>query len=302
MEYVNLKAEDFGVEFNNKVLHLFLLVSLVSAQLRGSDGRRLRALWRAATVKASDGSRLWLQCRGDVIGYPEEQQLSRLGQYVRRDARRRSGLCERRRCAPASGGSAATIGAGSTTSDYTNGVDYPADRQTSVAQYQSSYKLDLASHYQNVQPWLEYEWQPIDGLSITPGYKFVSFIAIKRRASIRRRSRRYITTIPIAPACRSSPCATRYCRSWPSMGRRRAASWCRRCRPIMSSIPTPTISSRRRRPTSSSAPSTRPRSSPPISRSIRSRRTTSRSSSPTPTRRRTIRTAERRAIAASRWS
>jgi len=39
----------------------------------------------------------------------------------------------------------------------------------------NSYKLDLNSHYQNVQPYIEYEWKPIETLSITPGYKFISF-------------------------------------------------------------------------------------------------------------------------------
>ncbi|WP_400765414.1 TonB-dependent receptor [Methylosinus sporium] len=58
--------------------------------------------------------------------------------------------------------------------DYTNGVDFTL-KATSVASYQAAYKLDLGSHYQNVQPFIEYEWKPIEGLSITPGYKFIAF-------------------------------------------------------------------------------------------------------------------------------
>jgi len=47
--------------------------------------------------------------------------------------------------------------------------------EPTLAGYQASYKLDLASHYMNYQPWVEYEWKPIAQLSVTPGYKFISF-------------------------------------------------------------------------------------------------------------------------------
>jgi len=59
--------------------------------------------------------------------------------------------------------------------DYTRGILYPALATSAQGAYQGAYKLDLGSHIQNVQPFVEYEWKPIDGLSITPGYKFVSF-------------------------------------------------------------------------------------------------------------------------------
>lgn len=41
---------------------------------------------------------------------------------------------------------------------------------------QSSYKLDLSSHITNYQPFIEYDWRPIEGLTITPGYKFEAFV------------------------------------------------------------------------------------------------------------------------------
>ena len=47
--------------------------------------------------------------------------------------------------------------------------------EPTLAGYQASYKLDLGSHYMNYQPLVEYEWKPIERLSITPGYKFISF-------------------------------------------------------------------------------------------------------------------------------
>ncbi len=55
--------------------------------------------------------------------------------------------------------------------DYTTGVTYP---QLGNSQ-QASYKLLLASHIDNIQPYIEYEWKPLENLSITPGYKFESF-------------------------------------------------------------------------------------------------------------------------------
>lgn len=59
--------------------------------------------------------------------------------------------------------------------DYTTNTLYPYLAKTGQGAYQGAYKLDLGSHIQNVQPFVEYEWRPIDGLSITPGYKFESF-------------------------------------------------------------------------------------------------------------------------------
>ncbi len=43
---------------------------------------------------------------------------------------------------------------------------------------QESYKVLLESHMNNVQPYIEYEWKPLAGLSITPGYKFEAFTRI----------------------------------------------------------------------------------------------------------------------------
>ncbi len=55
--------------------------------------------------------------------------------------------------------------------DYTTGKTFPALGNGVKA----SYKLDLSSHITNVQPFIEYDWRPIEGLTITPGYKFESF-------------------------------------------------------------------------------------------------------------------------------
>jgi iron complex outermembrane receptor protein len=59
--------------------------------------------------------------------------------------------------------------------NYSTDVLYPAYAQTLQGAYQGAYKLNLGSHIENVQPYIEYEWKPIDNLSITPGYKFEAF-------------------------------------------------------------------------------------------------------------------------------
>jgi iron complex outermembrane receptor protein len=55
--------------------------------------------------------------------------------------------------------------------DYTTGMTFPQLGNS----LQASYKLNLNSHITNVQPFVEYEWKPFEGLSITPGFKFESF-------------------------------------------------------------------------------------------------------------------------------
>jgi len=55
--------------------------------------------------------------------------------------------------------------------DYTNGQTFPALGNS----LQASYKLDLASHITNLQPFVEYDWRPLPGLTITPGFKYESF-------------------------------------------------------------------------------------------------------------------------------
>ncbi len=55
--------------------------------------------------------------------------------------------------------------------DYTKGQTFPALGNSLAA----SYKLDLSSHITNVQPFVEYDWRPIEGLTITPGFKYETF-------------------------------------------------------------------------------------------------------------------------------
>ncbi len=55
--------------------------------------------------------------------------------------------------------------------DYTSGKTFPALGNG----LQASYKLNLSSHITNYQPFIEYECRPLEGLSITPGYKFEAF-------------------------------------------------------------------------------------------------------------------------------
>jgi iron complex outermembrane recepter protein len=46
--------------------------------------------------------------------------------------------------------------------------------QEAINRNAAGYKLDLNSHLTNVQVFGEYEWKPLAGLSITPGYKYES--------------------------------------------------------------------------------------------------------------------------------
>ena len=55
--------------------------------------------------------------------------------------------------------------------DYTTGQTYPQLGATNT----QSYKLLLTSKISTFQPYVEYEWAPIDGLTVTPGVKFISF-------------------------------------------------------------------------------------------------------------------------------
>ncbi|MBV1702152.1 MAG: TonB-dependent receptor [Hyphomicrobiales bacterium] len=55
--------------------------------------------------------------------------------------------------------------------DYTKGLTYTQlGNPANVAN-----KLQLNSHIDNFQPFVEYEWKPTDQLSITPGFKFEAF-------------------------------------------------------------------------------------------------------------------------------
>ncbi len=47
--------------------------------------------------------------------------------------------------------------------------------QAAIDKVAGSYKLDLDSHITNTQFYAEYEWKPMAGLSITPGFKHESF-------------------------------------------------------------------------------------------------------------------------------
>ncbi len=55
--------------------------------------------------------------------------------------------------------------------DYTTYRTFPSLGNSTAA----SYKLDLTSRITNIQPFVEYDWRPIDGLTITPGFKYESF-------------------------------------------------------------------------------------------------------------------------------
>jgi iron complex outermembrane recepter protein len=55
--------------------------------------------------------------------------------------------------------------------DYSSGETFPSYGVPT----NKAYKLNLSSHINTVQPYIEYEWSPIDRLTITPGFKYETF-------------------------------------------------------------------------------------------------------------------------------
>lgn len=54
--------------------------------------------------------------------------------------------------------------------------------------FNESFQYFLNSKINNVEPFIQYEWHPVEGLTITPGYKYVSFTRIQD-AAINQRTR-----------------------------------------------------------------------------------------------------------------
>ena len=59
--------------------------------------------------------------------------------------------------------------------DYTSGITYNNLPSAPAAPANASYKLNLTSYINNVQPFVQYEWRLTDRLTLTPGYKYESF-------------------------------------------------------------------------------------------------------------------------------
>ena len=57
--------------------------------------------------------------------------------------------------------------------DYTTGAPY--EQINTANPLSAAYKTNLHSYMTNVQPFMEYEWRINNNLTLTPGYKFVSF-------------------------------------------------------------------------------------------------------------------------------
>ena len=57
--------------------------------------------------------------------------------------------------------------------DLTLGIRNPAETKPTPVQY-PSVKFDQQSHIESTQPYAEFEWQPMQGLTVTPGFKYVA--------------------------------------------------------------------------------------------------------------------------------
>jgi iron complex outermembrane receptor protein len=107
---------------------------------------------------------------GDIIGYIKYNNFRAYGDILKVSKDINAGI--------ASG----TLRAGIWVEAVENGrfqqyIDYSTYRTFSAlgASPSAAYKLDLTSRIVNVQPFIEYEWRPLENLTITPGFKYESF-------------------------------------------------------------------------------------------------------------------------------
>ncbi len=183
MEYINLKADYFGFHFNDKVYtYSYWYPDLQNNPANTATEGLSTAIGGADTITSvkvpllgGGTQKLGFDVPvGDITGYLKNNNYRAWGNIF--DATRDF----------SAGYASGTLRTGvwwergdnwriQEYINYTTGVLYPAYAQTLQGAYQGAYKLDLGSHIENVQPYIEYEWKPIDNLSITPGYKFISF-------------------------------------------------------------------------------------------------------------------------------
>ena len=183
MEYINLKADYFGFHFNDKAYtYSYWYPDLQNNPANTATEGLSTAIGGADTITSvkvplSGGGTQKLGFNvpaGDITGYLKNNNYRAWGNIF--DATRDI----------SAGYASGTLRTGvwwervdnwryQEYINYSTGVLYPAYAQTLQGAYQGAYKVDLGSHIQNVQPFIEYEWKPIDNLSITPGYKFESF-------------------------------------------------------------------------------------------------------------------------------
>ena len=185
MEYINLKADYFGFHFNDKVYtYSYWYPDLQNNPANTATEGLSTAIGGADTITSvkvpllgGGTQKLGFNVPvGDITGYLKDNNYRAWGNIF--DVTRDFGA----------GYASGTLRTGvwwergdnwriQEYINYTTGVLYPAYAQTLQGAYQGAYKLNLGSHIENVQPYIEYEWKPIDNLSITPGYKFDIFHA-----------------------------------------------------------------------------------------------------------------------------
>jgi len=183
MEYVNLKTDYWGVHFNDKVYtysywYPWLQNNPANTATEGVStligGGDTITKVKVPLITGGTITQVFKVPVGDITGYLKDNDYRAWGNIFDATYDLRGGY--------ASG--VLRTGVWWERGDnwrlqeyinYTTGVTYPAYAATLLGAYQGAYKLDLGSHTENVQPFLEYEWKPFENLSITPGYKFEAF-------------------------------------------------------------------------------------------------------------------------------
>jgi len=174
MEYFKIEGETHGIHLDNTTYtYSYWYPSL---QNNGADQTIVGSSGAVTSVKIPliNGSKQTVKIKGvaatDVTGYVKDNDYRAFGNILRTaydvDGGMASGQLRTGLWAEY-----ATNGRQQNYIDYTTGMLY----QWLGNSMQASYKLQLTSNVTNVSPYIEYEWKPIDGLSVTPGFKYEAF-------------------------------------------------------------------------------------------------------------------------------
>lgn len=174
MEYIDLQGEVAGFQVDNKLYtYAYTYPELqnngYNLALIGSAGQGAPSI-KIPTLTGSTKATVVGVASTDIVGYLKDNDYRAYGDILKAERDIDAGY--------ASGTFRTGLwveqgnnGRLQEYYDYTKGLSFPALGNS----LQASYKLDLDSHMTNYQPFIEYDWRPIDNLVITPGFKYEWF-------------------------------------------------------------------------------------------------------------------------------
>jgi iron complex outermembrane recepter protein len=180
MEYIKLEGDTWGVHFENTLYTYSYWYPQYqnNGNNQGAEGVSGQVTSLPYTVKypnpplgvTSTSLKVPGVNVGDIIGYIKFNNYRAYGDILKVSHDFDAGF--------ASG----TLRAGMWAEHVDNGrfqqyIDYTTYRTFASLGLPANagYKLDLTSRITNFQPFIEYEWRPIENLTITPGFKYESF-------------------------------------------------------------------------------------------------------------------------------